>query len=130
MVLGVHETGQYPVAGPVADDLLLKVGSELAEGEAQLVLRPERLRLLSRDQQADSWDNALTGEVAFAAFDGTGVFVQVRLNAGFTVSVHTTMRDNLDVEIGDEVTVVWNASEASVVPLDEHQADQRQHGER
>jgi hypothetical protein len=61
------------------------------------------------------FDNSLSGEVVFAAFDGTGIFVQVALET-FMVSVHTTMRDTLEVTIGDRVQVAWNAGDAAVIP--------------
>jgi putative spermidine/putrescine transport system ATP-binding protein len=102
-----------------AGDLTLNV-ADVPEGVARLVLRPERLCLLPADAPVGGWDNALRGSVVFAAFDGTGVFVQVRLEAGFTVSVHTTMRDDLDVEVGEDVVVAWNADDAALVPADEH----------
>ena len=95
--------------------LRLRVEADAPEGPATLLLRPERLRLLERDVDVSLFDNVLAGEVSFAAFDGTGIFVQVELE-GFTVSVHTTMRDTLDVSIGDRVHVAWNAGEAAVVP--------------
>jgi hypothetical protein len=72
---------------------------------------------LSQDD-ASSWDNALAGRVLFAAFDGTGVFVQVELDAGFAVNVHTTMRDTFEVSVDDRVQVSWNAAEAAVVTQD------------
>jgi putative spermidine/putrescine transport system ATP-binding protein len=95
--------------------LRLRVSSGAPEGPATVLLRPERLRLLRGDSDASTWDNALRGRVIFASFDGTGVFVQVALEAGFTVSVHTTMRDTLEVAVGDDVKVAWNADEAAVV---------------
>jgi putative spermidine/putrescine transport system ATP-binding protein len=95
--------------------LRLRVWSGAREGPATLLLRPERLRLLGHDADASSWDNALRGRVIFASFDGMGVFVQVALEAGFTVSVHTTMRDTLEVGVGDDVIVAWNVNEAAVV---------------
>jgi putative spermidine/putrescine transport system ATP-binding protein len=98
------------VTGP----LLLQVDAAAPEGPATLLLRPERLRLLS-DGAPSPFDNTLPGEVVFAAFDGTGIFVQVELES-FTLSVHTTMRDSLEVAIGDRVQVAWNAGEAAVIP--------------
>jgi len=96
--------------------LRLRVSSDAPEGTATLVLRPERLRLLQVGSEAALWDNALPGRVVFASFDGTGVFVQVALEAGFTVSVHTTMRDSLEIAVDDQVIVAWNVEEAAVVP--------------
>jgi len=106
-----------------ADGLALAAPAGMTEGAARLVLRPERLRLLPAGAAVSAWDNALRGRVVFAAFDGTGVFVQVRLEVGFTVSVHTTMRDNLDVEVGEEVVVAWNAEDAALVPIDERASE-------
>jgi ABC-type Fe3+/spermidine/putrescine transport system ATPase subunit len=94
--------------------LLLQVDAGAPDGPATLLLRPERLRLLP-DGAPSLFDNTLPGEVVFAAFDGTGVFVQVELES-FTLSVHTTMRDTLEVAIGDRVQVAWNAGEAAVIP--------------
>ena len=93
--------------------LRLQVDAEAPDGPATLLLRPERLRLLP-DGAPSLFDNSLAGEVVFAAFDGTGIFVQVELES-FTVSVHTTMRDTLEVAIGDRVQVAWNAGEAAVI---------------
>jgi putative spermidine/putrescine transport system ATP-binding protein len=97
--------------------LSVEQGSE--SGPARLLLRPERLRLLAGDDDGDHLDNVVPGTVVFAAFDGTGIFAQVEVDAGFTVSVHTTMRDLLEVAIGDRVQVAWNASEAPVIPEDD-----------
>jgi putative spermidine/putrescine transport system ATP-binding protein len=94
--------------------LRLRVDTRAPDGRATLLLRPERLRLLP-DGAPSLFDNTLPGEVVFAAFDGTGIFVQVELES-FTVSVHTTMRDTLEVAIGDRVQVAWNAGEAAVIP--------------
>jgi len=94
--------------------LRLQVDAGAPDGPATLLLRPERLRLLP-DGATSLFDNTLPGEVVFAAFDGTGIFVQVELES-FTVSVHTTMRDTLEVAIGDRVQVAWNAGEAAVIP--------------
>jgi putative spermidine/putrescine transport system ATP-binding protein len=96
--------------------LELRVQADAPEGPATVVLRPERLRLLAEGTDISAWDNALRGCVVFASFDGTGVFVRVELEAGFTVSVHTTMRETVEVSTGDAVTVAWNADEAAVVP--------------
>jgi putative spermidine/putrescine transport system ATP-binding protein len=93
--------------------LLVDVGAP--EGPSTLLLRPERLHLLADSEDPAAFDNALAGQVVFAAFDGTGIFVQVELES-FTVSVHTTMRDTLEVAIGDRVQVAWNAGEAAVIP--------------
>jgi putative spermidine/putrescine transport system ATP-binding protein len=95
--------------------LRLQVEAAAPEGRATLLLRPERLRLLPEGADPAMFDNSLPGEVVFAAFDGTGIFVQVVLE-GFTVSVHTTMRDTLEVAIGDRVQVAWNAGDAAVIP--------------
>ncbi|HZQ65443.1 MAG TPA: ABC transporter ATP-binding protein [Gaiellaceae bacterium] len=96
-------------------ELRLLVDRDAREGPATLLLRPERLRLLPGTADPNVFDNALSGEVVFAAFDGTGIFVQVALET-FTVSVHTTMRDTLEVRVGDRVQVAWNAGEAAVIP--------------
>jgi putative spermidine/putrescine transport system ATP-binding protein len=109
----IHRNAGYPALD--TGSLRLRVSPEALNGPAAVVLRPERLRLLPAGSDPSIWDNALPGRVVFAAFDGTGVFVQVSLEAGFTVSVHTTMRDTLEVEIGDEVAVAWNVDEAAVV---------------
>lgn len=94
----------------------LRIAAGTPAGPATAVLRPERLRLLGAGADAGAWDNALPGRVTFASFDGRGVFVQVALEAGMTVAVHTTMRDRLDIAVGDNVIVAWNADEAAVVP--------------
>jgi len=113
------------LAGDVAPDgrgrlftagaLRLRVAADAPAGPATLLLRPERLHLLPAGADPSAFDNALPGEVVFAAFDGTGIFVQVDVQ-GLTVSVHTTMRDTLDVSVGDRVQVAWNAAEAAVIP--------------
>jgi ABC-type Fe3+/spermidine/putrescine transport system ATPase subunit len=112
----VEMVGDRPVFA--AGALRLSVERDAPPGPGTLLLRPERLRLLTSDDDAASWDNALTGRVSFAAFDGTGVFVQVELDAGFAVNVHTTMRDTFEVSVDDRVQVSWNAAEAAVVPQD------------
>jgi putative spermidine/putrescine transport system ATP-binding protein len=109
----ITRSAGYPVLE--TGSLRLRVWSGAPEGPATVLLRPERLRLLRDDADASMWDNALRGRVIFASFDGTGVFVQVALEAGFTVSVHTTMRDTFEVAVGDDVKVAWNADEAAVV---------------
>lgn len=98
-----------------AGALRLQVDDSAPDGPATLLLRPERLRLLPEAADPSLFDNALPGEVVFAAFDGTGIFVQVELES-FRVSVHTTMRDTLDVAVGDRVQVAWNVGEAAVIP--------------
>jgi putative spermidine/putrescine transport system ATP-binding protein len=97
----------------------LRIASATPAGRATVVLRPERLRLLGPDANASAWDNALPGRVIFASFDGRGVFVPVALAAGATVAVHTTMRDRLDIAVGDNVVVAWNADDAAVVAGDD-----------
>jgi putative spermidine/putrescine transport system ATP-binding protein len=85
-------------------------------GRATLLLRPERLRLLHESEDSGHLDNVLRGTVVFAAFDGTGVFAQVDTDAGVRLSVHTSMRDSIDVVVGNRVKVGWNAAEAPVIP--------------
>jgi putative spermidine/putrescine transport system ATP-binding protein len=98
------------------DELRLKVMSEANVGPAVIVLRPECLRLLPAQADVTTWDNAVPGEVTFASFDGTGEFVEVALEGGLAVRVHTAMRDGLGVAAGHRVIVAWNASEAAVLP--------------
>ena len=104
----VSQEGDHSVL-ETADSLRLHVASDVPVGRATVVLRPEFLRIVAHGTDARAWDNALPGRVIFTAFDGTGVFGQVALDAGITVSVHAPMRDGLKVEIGEAVTVVWNA---------------------
>jgi putative spermidine/putrescine transport system ATP-binding protein len=97
----------------------VRVSADAPDGPATVVLRPERLRLLPPGADGAGFDNALAGRIAFAAFDGAGVFAQVALEAGVTVTVQTTMRDDLDLAVGDEVVVAWNAEDAPVLPGEE-----------
>jgi putative spermidine/putrescine transport system ATP-binding protein len=98
-----------------SEGLRIRVQLDAQPGLATVLLRPERLRLLGQHEDGAWLDNVLGGRVVFAAFDGTGVFAQVETDAGLVVSVHTTMRDTLEVDVGDRVQVGWNATEAPVV---------------
>ncbi|MFN8223170.1 MAG: ABC transporter ATP-binding protein [Gaiellales bacterium] len=98
-----------------AEGLRVRVHPSARPGRATVLLRPERLRLLDEQADTDGLDNVLAGRIVFAAFDGTGVFVQVETNAGLVVSVHTTMRDAPQAGVGERVKVGWNVSEAPLV---------------
>lgn len=109
----VHIDGADPVLE--TDALRLRVSRDAVAGPATVVLRPERLRVLPNGADEAAWDNAVRGQVTFAAFDGTGVFVQVALEVGVTVSVHTAMRDTVDMTVGTEVVVAWDVEDAAIV---------------
>ena len=98
-----------------SDSLSVRVTRDAVDGPATLVLRPERLRLLPRSADVSPWDNALHGVVKFAAFDGTGLFAQVELEAGLTVTVHTAVRDTVEATVGEAVFVAWNVDDAVVL---------------
>ncbi len=105
--------GAQPVLHAHGLQFLVEPGAPVGSGA--LLLRPERLRLIPDGASHSGLDNVLSGRVVFAAFDGRGVFAQVEVDAGFTVSVHTTMRDSLEVGPGDRVQVGWNAVDAPFV---------------
>jgi putative spermidine/putrescine transport system ATP-binding protein len=109
----VHRESGRPVLE--SESLRLRVSPDAPDGPATVVLRPERLRLLTTDADASRWDNAVRGRVAFAAFDGVGIFAQIALDAGPTVTVHAAVRDQLEVAVGDEVLVAWNVDDAPIV---------------
>ena len=111
-----RSTGRYIFE---AGSLRLRVGSDAREGRAVVVLRPEQLRLVLPGEDTTRWDNALPGIVKFAAFDGTGFFAQVVIEGERTVTVHTTVRDKLEVAEGDHVIVAWNTDEAAVLSQEE-----------
>jgi putative spermidine/putrescine transport system ATP-binding protein len=98
-----------------SESLRLRVRPDTQDGPATVVLRPERLRLLAADDDATMWDNVVRGRVVFAAFDGVGVFAQIALDAGPTVTVHSTVRDRLEVAVGDGLLVAWNVDDAPIV---------------
>jgi putative spermidine/putrescine transport system ATP-binding protein len=95
--------------------LVARVRPDTPEGAATLVLRPEQVRLVSDLAASSSWDNVFPGSVSFAAFDGTGLFAQVRLDCGVDVTVHAAIRDNVTASIDDRVAVAWNADDAIVL---------------
>jgi putative spermidine/putrescine transport system ATP-binding protein len=87
-------------------------------GDAVAVMRPERLRLLGCAEPIAGriYDNQLHGTVEFSAFDGSGIFYQVRLDCGVTATVHVPAREDARVRNVDErVVVAWNAADVPVV---------------
>jgi hypothetical protein len=61
------------------------------------------------------WDNELRGTVTFAAFDGTGVFAQVKIEDERMVTVHTASRSAERIIVGESVIVGWDAADVPVL---------------
>jgi putative spermidine/putrescine transport system ATP-binding protein len=101
-------------------DLDVRVHDNAPLGRSAAVLRPELLRLLTANPSAThSFDNALPGQVTFAAFDGSGSFYQVHLDCGVDAAVHVSIREREAVRpVGERVLVVWNAADAPTVSSD------------
>ena len=109
----VHRKLGYPAFE--SGRLVARVRPDTREGAATLVLRPEQVRLVPDIAASSSWDNVFPGSVSFAAFDGTGLFAQIRLDCGVDVTVHAAIRDNVTASIDDRVAVAWNAEDAIVL---------------
>jgi putative spermidine/putrescine transport system ATP-binding protein len=89
-------------------------------GPATVVLRPEMLEILPAEADTESWDNTLAGNVAFNAFDGAGVFYELKLESGQRVAVHVPARDaRRRFQVGETVNVVWQADDAPVIPRED-----------
>lgn len=85
-------------------------------GDAVAVMRPERLRLLGPADANRTYDNQLDGTVGFAAFDGNGIFYQVRLDCGVSATVHVPAREEARLrDLDERVVVAWNATDVPIV---------------
>ena len=94
----------------------LRVHPKAPLGDAVAVMRPERLRLLNSAGMSNAYDNELPGTVEFSAFDGNGIFYQVRLDCGVTATVHVPAREDSRLRHVDErVVVAWNATDVPIV---------------
>jgi putative spermidine/putrescine transport system ATP-binding protein len=92
------------------------VQPEVPLGKGVAVIRPERLRLLGHDDRQHGYDNSLSGEVLYSAFDGHGTFYQVRLECGPTAAVHVPAGAGAQPhDLGARVLVAWNAEDVPVV---------------
>jgi ABC-type Fe3+/spermidine/putrescine transport system ATPase subunit len=110
-----------PVTGPEtarylqSDRLSLRIPGHIASPSATIVLRPELLQIVPADIHTPRWDNELKGTVAFAAFDGTGVFAQVKIADERVVTVHTASRSAERIVVGEPVVVGWDAADVPVL---------------
>lgn len=98
-----------------SEGLSLRVPDDVTASSATVVLRPELLQVLPADLGTPGWDNELRGLVIFAAFDGTGVFAQVQIEDGRTVTVHTASRSADRIVVGESVIVGWDAADVPVL---------------
>jgi ABC-type Fe3+/spermidine/putrescine transport system ATPase subunit len=89
--------------------------TDLADGPAVLVVRPESLRLVSEtDPSPHPGELSLAGTAVGARFAGTHLTVDVALGQGDRVTVHAPL--GTPVELGAPVTVTARPESCSVLP--------------
>jgi ABC-type Fe3+/spermidine/putrescine transport system ATPase subunit len=98
-----------------SEGLSLRIPDRITSASATVVLRPELLQVVPADIEAPGWENELHGTVAFAAFDGAGVFAQVEIAGGQLVTVHTASRSSERIVVGESVIVGWDADDVPVL---------------
>lgn len=98
-----------------SEGLSLRIPGHIAAPTATVVLRPELLQVVPADIGTPGWDNELRGTVTFAAFDGTGVFAQVKIEDERMVTVHTASRSAERIIVGESVIVGWDAADVPVL---------------
>jgi putative spermidine/putrescine transport system ATP-binding protein len=98
-----------------SEGLSLRIPDRITSASATVVLRPELLHVVPADSETPGWENELHGTVAFAAFDGAGVFAQVEIAGGQLVTVHTASRSSERIVVGESVIVGWDAADVPVL---------------
>ena len=84
-------------------------GCDAAEGEAFIVIRPEKIIL------GQTGDNVLHGEVGALIFAGSETRVVVRLADGHQIVLRLA-GDAASQTVGEPITVSWRAEDAVLVP--------------
>ncbi len=96
-------------------ELTLRISGAVQSSTATVVLRPELLHVAPIEDGALGLDNEFEGSVIFSAFDGAGVFAQVKLADGRVVTVHTDTHSSDRIVVGARVVVGWNVEDVPVV---------------
>ncbi len=93
--------------------------SDLQSGAAvALILRPERVRLASNGE-GTAFDNAVPGTVEALRYLGSGWRCVVRITEQIAWTIHLPNHANglVPWKVGDPVSVQWNVSDGTVLPL-------------
>jgi spermidine/putrescine transport system ATP-binding protein len=90
----------------------IKVGSEIIN-----FIRPEKMQLLSIDDQSSSLDNRIPGVIQDVIFDGAVIRALVDLEIGNRVMIMITRTTDVPLPVsGEKVLVGWTARDAHCFP--------------
>jgi putative spermidine/putrescine transport system ATP-binding protein len=116
LLLSGHVTATNGSRTLTNSSVAITVAPSAPLGDVVAVMRPERLRLIGSAEADHTYDNRLDGTVGFSAFDGNGIFYQVRLDCGVTATVHVPAREDARLrDVGERVVVAWNATDVPIV---------------
>ena len=89
------------------------------QGQAWLMLRPERLRVLAADAACAAGEQALSAVVSGVVYQGESVLLETRLPDGTALNARCTSGATALPTVGQTVQLAWRVADTVLLPAEE-----------